>query len=140
MPFSLKPHQKKIAKPWGYEVIYTPDGSAHTGKILFIKASCRLSLQYHDQKIETLCLVAGEAFVWLEGGSGEMNRIPMEKEKGYHVTPGQKHRLEAVTEAVVIEVSDPEKGNTFRLSDDYRRPDETEQLRASENRGWLPPG
>jgi mannose-6-phosphate isomerase-like protein (cupin superfamily) len=140
MTISFKPHQKKVTKPWGYEVIYTPDGSAHTGKILSIQAGCRLSLQYHDQKIETLCLVAGEAFVWLESDGGEMNRIPMEKERGYHVTPGQKHRLEAVTDAVVIEVSDPEKGNTFRISDDYSRPDETEQLRAMGNRGWQPNG
>jgi mannose-6-phosphate isomerase len=136
MLFSTTPHQKRIVKPWGYEVIYSPDGSAQTGKILLVKAGCKLSLQYHDLKSETLCLISGQALIWLEDAAGDLKTVPMEKEKGYHVTPGQKHRLEAITDAMVVEVSDPEKGNTFRISDDYSRPDETESLRASENRGW----
>lgn len=136
MPYSITPHQQKIVKPWGYEVIYSPEGSAQTGKVLSIKAGKRLSLQYHDQKSETLCLLDGQALIWLEDADGQLKKIPMEKEKGYHVTPGQKHRLEALADSLVIEVSDPEKGNTFRVSDDYSRPDESESLRASENRGW----
>jgi len=140
MPFSVKPHQGLVEKPWGREIIYTADGSPHTGKVLRIKAGCRLSLQYHDQKSEPLCLISGRAVIWLENDRGEIEHVPMEEGKGYAVAPGQRHRLEALADAVVIEVSDPEKGNTFRLADDYKRPDESEQLRSAANRGWPPPG
>jgi len=139
MQFSVKPFQELVVKPWGTESIYTSKDSAHTGKVLTVKAGSRLSLQYHDQKSETMCLVSGRAVIWLENGRGEIEHIEMERGKGYAVVPGQKHRLEAVTDAVVIEVSDPEKGSTFRLADDYRRPDETEGLRSAANRGWPPP-
>ena len=39
----------KVSKPWGYELIWanTPD---YIGKILFIQAGKRLSLQHHAQK------------------------------------------------------------------------------------------
>ena len=136
MPFSTEPFQELVKKPWGQEIIYTSGDSVHTGKILSINSGCRLSLQYHDQKSEVLCLVSGEAVVWLENDRGEIDHIAMERGKGYAVVPGQKHRLEAVTDCTVIEVSDPEKGNTFRLSDDFKRPDESEELRRQKNRGW----
>jgi len=140
MNFDVRPHQELVEKPWGREIIYTPKDSPHTGKVLTIKAGKRLSLQYHDRKSEILCLVDGQAFIWLENDRGEIERVNMEQGKGYVVVPGQKHRLEAVSDALVIEVSDPESGNTFRISDDYARPDESEQLRSQANRGWLPPG
>jgi hypothetical protein len=62
----------------------------------------------------------------------------MEPERGYTIRPNRKHRLEGVEDAVVLEVSTPEIGTTFRVEDDYARPDETEELRASDNRGWNP--
>jgi len=36
----------------------------------------------------------------------------------------------------VLEVSTPEIGTTFRLEDDYARPDETESVREAPGRGW----
>ena len=53
----------------------------------------------------------------------------METEKGYTVKVGQRHRLHAVTDCSVFEVSLPEIGTTYRLEDDYSRPHETEQVR-----------
>lgn len=140
MAFSVKPQQELVEKPWGREMIYTAPGSAHTGKILEVRAGCRLSLQYHDEKSETMSLVSGRAMIWLENGQGEIEHFEMEQGKGYAVVPGQKHRLEALTDCVVIEVSDPEKGNTFRIDDDYKRPDESEQTRSQANRGWRQTG
>lgn len=56
--------------------------------------------------------------------------------KGYHVRIGQKHRIEAKEDSVIVEVSDPEKGNMFRREDDFARDTETEDIRAEDNRGW----
>jgi mannose-6-phosphate isomerase len=126
------PFQQRVTKPWGWEVIYTPPDLARTGKILFVQAGKRLSLQYHDEKEETICLLQGEAFLWLDDEAGVLRRIAMEPHKGYTVRIGKKHRLEAATDALLIEVSDPERGNTFRIEDDYARATETETDRMNE--------
>lgn len=138
MSFSITPFQQKIPKPWGFEVIFTPRHLARIGKILFIEAGKRLSLQYHDSKEETLCLLSGNAIIWLEDEEGDINRVTMEVHKGYTVSLMQKHRVEAVEDSFIVECSEPEKGNTFRLEDDYARGTETEEMRRSENRGWKP--
>jgi len=95
-----------------------------------------LSLQYHDQKLETLCLFSGQAIVWLENEQGDIEKIPMEMQKGYSISLNQKHTVEVVTDCFIIEASEAEKGTTVRVADDYARPDETEELRKQPNRGW----
>lgn len=136
MSFTTQPYQKKIEKPWGHEVIYTPPHDGRLGKILFIRAGRRLSLQYHDAKEETLCLVSGKSLIWLENDEGEIVKMPMDLHKGYAIALMQKHRVEAVEDSYVIESSDEEKGNTFRLEDDYARGTETEAVRLEDDRGW----
>lgn len=134
--FFTTPFQKKVEKPWGYELIYTPDDSPATGKVLHLNAGKRLSLQYHDVKRETLCLVKGQAMITLSDKNDKTIEIPMELNKGYHIMPGQVHRVTAVTDIDLIEASTPEKGNTFRIEDDAKRPTETEEMRKLEDRGW----
>jgi mannose-6-phosphate isomerase-like protein (cupin superfamily) len=136
MDFTTENFQAVVAKPWGREVLFTPKNLARVGKLLFINADKRLSFQYHDQKEETLCLISGQAKLWLEDASGEIQEIDMEPQKGYTVVPMQKHRLEGVTDCLVVEASSPETGTTFRIEDDFARPDETETLREDKNRGW----
>ncbi len=134
--FSTVPHQKRVEKPWGYEIIYTPDDAPAVGKILHVNAGKRLSLQYHDVKRETLCLIKGEALITLSNEKDKTQDVQMELLKGYHVMPGQVHRVTAVTDIDFIESSTPEQGNTFRLQDDSGRPTETEEMRKTKNRGW----
>lgn len=118
------PYAQKINKPWGYEIIFTPPNLSRVGKILFIKKGCRLSLQYHDQKEETLCLFQGKAKIWLGDKKGEIKTLYMKPQMGYTILKGQKHRLEALEDSFVFEVSSPEKGTTYRLEDDYQRKEE----------------
>lgn len=127
---------QKIEKPWGYEILYTQAGSPFVCKTAFTKAGHRWSFQYHDQKEENICLVKGEAELWLENNKGEIEKIRMEPFKEYHVKPFRKHRFCAITDCWTVEASTPEVGNTFRLEDDYRRDTETEDLRKQPNRGW----
>lgn len=136
MPFSTASFQERIEKPWGYEIIYTPASLDRTGKIIVVRAGAKLSLQYHDRKEETFCLIAGEAILWLENEHGEIVTQPMTPYGGYTISPNQKHRIEAVTDATIIEVSSPETGNTIRVSDEYQREHETELHRQQKNRGW----
>lgn len=136
MNFSTQGFQKRIDKPWGYEIIYTPEGLGRVGKILFVKAGCKLSFQYHDKKEETLSLFSGKALIWLENDAGEIEKVPMTPTAGYTIKINQKHRIEALEDSFLIEVSDPEQGTTIRVEDDYQRPDETETLRQDPSRGW----
>jgi hypothetical protein len=60
----------------------------------------------------------------------------MEPKKGYTIPVGTIHRMVGVKNAVIMEASTPETGTTIRLQDDYKRPDETENVRKLDNRGW----
>lgn len=130
--FSNEPHIKRVEKPWGYELHWTPDTLPYMGKILHINAGARLSLQVHDQKQESWTLMSGKAKVVWENNKGELIETVLQPGVGYTSLIGQKHRLCGITDCDVIEVSTPEIGTTFRLEDDYKRPDETEEQRAKE--------
>jgi mannose-6-phosphate isomerase len=132
--FSLDPLQRRIDKPWGYEILLSPPEAPYASKLIHVTAGKRLSLQLHDTKVETQTLVAGKGVLVLEGSDGQLHDIEMEPGVGYHVAVGQRHRLCAAPDqdVTVFESSSPELGTTLRLEDDYARPDETEQLRAAE--------
>lgn len=134
----MTPYIKRVEKPWGYELHFVPSNLPYMGKIMHIKAGKRLSLQIHDQKIESYYLASGECDLNVENDKGEMEIIHMEKGQGYTVMPGKKHRHQAVTDCDVFESSTPEIGKTIRLEDDYSRPDETDEIRKDLNRGWNP--
>ncbi len=116
--------QKKLDKPWGYEIIFTPQDNPRVGKILFIKGGHRFSLQYHKEKEETLCLLKGKAKIWLENENGEIEKRLMKLKHGYHIEANKKHRIEALEDCFVVEVSSPEQGTTVRVEDDYNRGNE----------------
>lgn len=120
-----------VSKPWGDEVIITESNLPYSGKIIHTKAGHRWSLQYHDQKIETITLISGRAQLILDDQT-----IDMVINTGYTINPLSKHRLIAVTDTTTFEVSTPETGTTFRLEDDYQRPNETPDVRSLTNRGW----
>lgn len=132
----MKPYSQRIEKPWGFEILFTQKERSFIGKIAFTKAGSRWSFQYHDQKDENICLIMGEAELWLEDESGKIEKIKMDCLKGYHVKPLAKHRFCALTDCWTVEASTPEIGETVRLEDDYKRGTETEEVRKLPDRGW----
>lgn len=130
--FSNGSYHKRIEKPWGYELHWTPDTLPYLGKILHIDAGKRLSLQIHDQKQESWTLIMGEAKVIWENNLGELVETVLQTGVGYTSLVGQRHRLCGITDCDIIEVSTPEMGTTLRLEDDYQRPDETPEQRKKE--------
>lgn len=127
---------KRVEKPWGFELHWVPEGMPYMGKLLHINAGKRISLQIHDQKLESWFLMSGKALLLIENSRGEMEKIYLKSGVGYTVQTGQRHRLCGETDIEVLEVSTPEIGNTYRLEDDYSRPTETEKIRNQKNRGW----
>lgn len=134
--FTNSPYVKRVEKPWGYELHWVQDDKPYMGKVLHINAGKRLSLQYHDKKQESWFLMAGQAKVIWEDTNGNMVETELQFGMGYTCHIGQKHRLAGITDCDIIEVSTAEIGNTYRLADDFSRPDETEQMRKDPNRGW----
>ncbi len=123
---------KKINKPWGYELHWVLESKPYMGKLIHINSGARLSLQTHDQKLESWFLISGQAKVIWDNEKVELVETELEKGKGYSCEINQRHRLVGITDCDIIEVSTPEKGTTYRLEDDYKRPDETPDQRKKE--------
>jgi mannose-6-phosphate isomerase-like protein (cupin superfamily) len=108
-----------VPKPWGYELIF-----AHTeryvGKILHITKGESLSLQYHEMKEETLYVVEGELRLTIEH-DGDRRELPLRKGEAFHIPPRLIHRMYAVVDTDVAEVSTPELQDVVRLEDRYGR-------------------
>lgn len=130
--FTNDSYAKRVEKPWGYEVHWVPETAPYMGKLLHINKDARLSLQVHDAKQESWFLMNGQAKVIWENNRGELIETVLETGKGYSTQVGQKHRLMGVTDCDILEVSTPELGTTWRLDDDYARPDETPEQRKKE--------
>lgn len=110
----------KIEKPWGHELVW-----AHTeryaGKILFIRAGEALSRQYHRVKDESLYLLRGRVRLETETAAGEKGERVLQPGDRVHVPPGLRHRMEAIEDSEVLEVSTPELEDVVRLEDRYGR-------------------
>jgi mannose-6-phosphate isomerase-like protein (cupin superfamily) len=135
--FEMSPYERRIEKPWGWEVHWTPAELPYMGKLLHINEGARLSLQVHDSKSESWLLVSGRCKVVWEDAAGELKETELIPGHGYTCAQGQRHRLMGVTACEIIEVSTPECGTTWRLQDDFSRPHETPAQRAVE-RGESP--
>jgi mannose-6-phosphate isomerase len=132
--FSTKPGATRVAKPWGYEILLTPEDAPYAAKLIHVNAGKRLSLQIHDVKVETQTLIDGKGFLVLEDAHGNLTDVPLEAGVGYHIAVGQRHRLCAAPDqdVTVYEASSPEEGTTWRLDDDFKRPHQTDEVRAAE--------
>lgn len=133
--FSTAPGATRIEKPWGYELLLTPTESPYAAKLIHVTAGHRLSLQIHDEKVETQTLIDGKGYLVLEDEQGQLQNVPLEPGVGYHIQIGQRHRLcaDPNQDVTVYEASTPEIGTTWRLEDDHNRGHQTEDVRQSEN-------
>ncbi|MFE9382193.1 cupin domain-containing protein [Streptomyces sp. NPDC007025] len=118
---------KKVVKLWGQERWLheeEPDGP-YGFKFIRIKAGHRTSLQYHEHKRESYFILEGEAVMHYRATrDGENLRLPMPAGTLAHVDPGAVHRVEGVTDIVLVEVSTYDDGSdNVRLEDDYGRGD-----------------
>ena len=115
---------REISKPWGSELWF-----AHTdqyaGKILRVRAGCRLSIQFHEEKDETSFVLSGRVLV----SQGESPDALTARELGpgdtWRNSPLVIHTLEAVEDAEIIEVSTPQLDDVVRLEDRYGRVGDT---------------
>ncbi len=109
-----------VEKPWGHELIWA-NTDRYVGKILHIKAGEALSLQYHRMKDETIMVLSGRMqLVYFAEGEEPKSREMLPREP-FHVTPGLRHRMIAIEDTDVLEVSTTELEDVVRLEDRYGR-------------------
>jgi mannose-6-phosphate isomerase-like protein (cupin superfamily) len=113
----------RIEKPWGHEILFAVT-EKYIGKILFIKKGHRLSLQYHKQKDETFYCLKGRARLIIKNGH-MTNTLPLVPDCSYRIELMTVHRLEAIEDTTLVEVSTPEAEDVVRVEDDYGRASES---------------
>lgn len=113
--------KQRVDKPWGHEIIWARTGD-YVGKMLFIRRGHKLSLQYHRTKEETIYLHSGEMLFTVDQ-DGQLVVRTLRAGDEHHIPPGTRHRMEAVTDCEVFEVSTPHLDDVVRLEDAYGRAD-----------------
>lgn len=110
----------RVDKPWGYELRWAVT-DRYLGKVLHVNKGEALSLQYHERKDEYQYLVKGRIDIELGDADGALNTYRMDAGDTLHIKAGTRHRITAVEDSDIFEVSTPEGDDVVRLSDRYGR-------------------
>jgi mannose-6-phosphate isomerase-like protein (cupin superfamily) len=112
---------RRVDKPWGYELIWALTDK-YCGKVLFVAAGQSLSLQFHRQKEESWLVQSGRAKLELgDAGDGVLMQEVIGPGAAFHYVPGTVHRVTALEDTTILEVSTPHLDDVVRLEDAYGR-------------------
>jgi mannose-6-phosphate isomerase-like protein (cupin superfamily) len=109
-----------VEKPWGWELVWA-DTELYVGKLLFIRSGEALSLQYHERKDESWLVHEGRARLELGERGGELEEVEIVPGDAFRYRPGTMHRVTALEDTLVFEVSTPHLDDVVRLEDLYGR-------------------
>ena len=112
----------RVEKPWGYELHWAKT-NRYVGKLIHVNAGHALSLQYHNQKDETIFLWSGRMMFEIapDGKDEPVTEYEMKPGEAVHIIPKTVHRMTAITDCDIFEVSTPELDDVVRLQDRYGR-------------------
>ena len=112
---------RRVDKPWGWELIWA-ETEHYAGKLLFVKAGESLSLQFHREKHESWFVQSGRAKLELsDAGAAALNEEVIAAPAYFRFEPGTVHRITAIEDTTIIEVSTPQLEDVVRLEDRYGR-------------------
>ena len=112
---------RRVEKPWGHELIWALT-DAYCGKVLFVKAGHALSLQFHRVKEESWLIQSGRVRLELgEAGETMLREEVVGAGAAFHYVPGTVHRVTALEDTTILEVSTPHLDDVVRLQDAYGR-------------------
>ena len=117
-PHAVTP--RRVEKPWGWELIWA-ETESYVGKLLFVRAGQSLSLQYHEVKDEAWLVQEGRASLELGEVGGELETLEIAAGDAFRYRPRTVHRVTAIEDLLVIEVSTPHLDDVVRLEDRYGR-------------------
>ena len=109
-----------IVKPWGGEQLL-----AHTGqyalKRIKINRGEGSSLQYHNQKVESLYMLSGVLQFEIGPNEKQLETVQLKAGDCIDVPAGTVHRTLALEDCDLVEVSTPHLDDIVRLKDKYGR-------------------
>jgi mannose-6-phosphate isomerase len=111
---------RRVEKPWGWELVWA-EAEDYVGKLLFVRAGESLSLQYHERKDESWLVQKGRARLELGDVGCELEGVEIVPGEAFRFRPGTVHRVTALEDTLVIEVSTPHLDDVVRLEDRYGR-------------------
>jgi len=112
---------RRVEKPWGHELIWALT-DVYVGKVLFVKAGHSLSLQFHHEKDEAWYVQSGRAKLELgKAGDAVLTAEVVTAGAAFHYVPGTVHRVTALEDTTILEVSTPQLDDVVRLEDAYGR-------------------
>ncbi len=112
---------RRVEKPWGHELIWALS-DVYCGKVLFVKQGESLSLQYHETKDESWLIQSGRAKIELGTvGDEQLAEEVVGPGAAFRYRPGTVHRITAVEDTTILEVSTPHLDDVVRLADSYGR-------------------
>ncbi len=117
-PYAVRP--RRVEKPWGWELVWA-EAEAYVGKLLFVRAGESLSLQYHEVKDEAWLVQEGKASLELGEVGGPLETTEIGPGDAFRYRPGTVHRVTAVEDTLIVEVSTPHLDDVVRLDDRYGR-------------------
>jgi mannose-6-phosphate isomerase-like protein (cupin superfamily) len=120
-PFAVEP--ERVEKPWGWELIWAST-EHYVGKLLFVRAGHSLSLQFHNRKDESWYVHEGRAAVEMGvPGDPVAESGIVAPGAAFRIRPGTMHRVRALEDTLILEVSTPHLDDIVRLEDSYGRAD-----------------
>ena len=117
-PYRVTP--RRVEKPWGWELVWA-EAEAYVGKVLFVRAGQALSLQYHEVKDEAWLVQEGRAALELGEVGGALETLEISAGDAFRYRPGTLHRVTAIEDTLIVEVSTPHLDDVVRLDDRYGR-------------------
>ena len=111
---------RRVEKPWGWELVWA-EADAYAGKLLFVRAGESLSLQYHEAKDESWLVQEGRARLELGGVGDELETIEITAGEAFRFRPRTVHRVTAIEDTLLVEVSTTQLDDVVRLEDKYGR-------------------
>ena len=112
---------RRVEKPWGHELIWALS-EQYCGKVLFVQAGASLSLQYHKDKDESWYVQSGRAKLELgDTGQAVLDEEIIVAGAAFRYRPGTVHRVTALEDTTILEVSTPHLDDVVRLEDRYGR-------------------
>ena len=112
---------RRVQKPWGSELVWA-ETERYAGKILFVCAGQSLSLQFHTTKDESWYVLEGRAKLELgRAGAALLEEAVIGPGDAFRFRPGTVHRVTALEDTRILEVSTPELDDVVRLEDRYGR-------------------
>jgi mannose-6-phosphate isomerase len=111
---------RRVEKPWGWE-LWWAHTDRYVGKQIHINKGEALSLQYHNKKDEVIFVFKGRILFEMGDANGDLQKREMGAGESVHVVPPTVHRMTALEDTDIFEVSTPEVEDVVRLEDRYGR-------------------